>query len=138
MKGLVGGGPLLVGDLGPGPPGPALKSGPGLCRCDDQNGDVALAALITFRPEQRFELPVARERTWEEEKIKFTVHSTLYDTSCFPTASSELFRWLDTASKSLLQVSALCNECVIFYCSPYDNPSLPGSDLRAGRCARLF
>ena len=67
MKGLVGG-PLLVGGLGPGPPGPALKSGPGLCRCDDQNADVALAALITFRPEQRFELPVARERTWEEKK----------------------------------------------------------------------
>jgi len=27
MKGLVGG-PLLVGGLGPGPPGPPLKSGP--------------------------------------------------------------------------------------------------------------
>ena len=28
MKGLVGG-PLLVGGLGPGPPAPPLKSGPG-------------------------------------------------------------------------------------------------------------
>ena len=27
MKGLVGG-PLMVGGLGPGPPGPPLKSGP--------------------------------------------------------------------------------------------------------------
>ena len=46
MKGLVGG-PLLVGGLGPGPPGPPLKSGP------DANaiqilricGDIFLTAL---------------------------------------------------------------------------------------------
>ena len=31
MKGLVGG-PLLVGGLGPGPPGPPLKSGPDLVK----------------------------------------------------------------------------------------------------------
>ena len=52
MKGKFGGGPLLVGGLGPGPPAPPLKSGPSISwkrlaifslvqrnRCESTNSD---------------------------------------------------------------------------------------------------
>ena len=57
MKGLVGG-PLLVGGLGPGPPGPPLKSGPGPpppWQTLDPPLLTSYDAIFLFRPMSRLE-----------------------------------------------------------------------------------